>query len=129
MVALVASLVVGVIAGCSSAGGVQTVTVSAKDLAFDAKELTVQKGQPVKLVFNNGDTQLHDFSVDKIPADVKTHTEGHDMGAKKPDLHVSADAGKSGTVEFTPKEAGIYTFYCTVAGHKDAGMVGKLIVK
>ena len=53
------------------------------------------------------------------------------MGATNADqlpVHVAAAQGHEGTVTFTPTEAGTYEFYCTVAGHKASGMVGKLIV-
>jgi uncharacterized cupredoxin-like copper-binding protein len=123
-----------VLAGCSGSGGNDAnaviVNESMESLTFGQKELTVQKGQPVKLVVANKDGQLHDLSIDKIPAKVKEeHSDMHDMGGKMPDLHVSVDAGKTGEVTFTPTEAGTYTFYCTVPGHKDAGMQGKLVVK
>ena len=36
--------------------------------------------------------------------------------------------GDSLNVEFTPSTPGEYEFFCTVAGHKEAGMVGTLIV-
>ncbi|MBI5715993.1 MAG: cupredoxin domain-containing protein, partial [Chloroflexi bacterium] len=58
---------------------------------------------------------------------------GHDMGsggtAKEPQLHIAVAMGKSGTLEFTPTKAGTYEFFCTVAGHKEAGMKGTLVVK
>jgi uncharacterized cupredoxin-like copper-binding protein len=37
--------------------------------------------------------------------------------------------GQAGTLEFTPTKPGTYEFICTVPGHKEAGMVGALIVK
>jgi uncharacterized cupredoxin-like copper-binding protein len=36
---------------------------------------------------------------------------------------------QTSTLDFTPTKPGTYEFFCTVAGHKDAGMVGTLIVK
>ncbi|HYG57465.1 MAG TPA: plastocyanin/azurin family copper-binding protein [Symbiobacteriaceae bacterium] len=131
----VAALAAGVLlaaVGCSSAKQVDAVVmeVTAADMAFGSKEITVEKGKPVKLVFKNEDIQLHDLSVDKIDVKVQGgHNDGHDMGGKKPDLHLSADAGKNGEIIFTATEPGTYTFYCTVPGHKDAGMIGSLIVK
>lgn len=126
-------VVVGVLAGCGAGSGdpAKTVQVTAANMSFDTKELTLDKGKAVKLVFNNQDSQLHDFSIDKIPAKVKeSHSEGmHDMGATMPDVHTSADPGKTGEVEFTPTQSGTYVYYCTVPGHKDAGMQGTLIVK
>lgn len=128
-----AVVLVGVLAGCSSGSGskaaAETLELTAASMAFGAKEVTVQKGKTYKLVFKNNDAQEHDFAIDKIP--VKVEKEGHDSGhgASKAALHVHSEAGKAESVEFTPTEAGVYSFYCSIAGHKDAGMVGKLIVK
>jgi uncharacterized cupredoxin-like copper-binding protein len=44
-------------------------------------------------------------------------------------MHTAIEAGQESTLEFKATQAGTYTFYCTVAGHKEAGMMGKLIVK
>lgn len=128
---ILAIALVGMLAGCSgggkSAGPVETVDLTANNLAFGSKEITVEKGKTYKLVFNNSDNVEHDFAIDKIP--VKIEMEGHEGGhSKKADLHVHSDVGKTESVQFTPKEAGIYNFYCTIAGHKEAGMVGELIV-
>jgi hypothetical protein len=37
-------------------------------------------------------------------------------------------AGKPALGLFTPNKPGSYTFYCDVPGHREAGMVGTLIV-
>jgi uncharacterized cupredoxin-like copper-binding protein len=121
-----------VVAGCSKSGGPgEVITLKTEGYSFGQKELTLQKGKTYQLVLDNKDVQLHDFSIDKIAvkAEHGSDDHGHDMGGKQPDLHVAADAGKSGSVTFTPTATGTFDFYCTVAGHKEAGMVGKLIVK
>ncbi len=51
------------------------------------------------------------------------------MMADQPKLHVVAAAESRGTLTFTPTKPGQYEFYCTVAGHKEAGIVGVLTVK
>ncbi|MDF2626557.1 MAG: Cytochrome c oxidase, subunit copper domain [Symbiobacteriaceae bacterium] len=131
-VALAAAAMAALV-GCSSkaAGPAEVVTLKVEGYSFGQKEIALQKGKTYQLVLDNKDVQLHDFSIDKIAvkAEHANDNHGHDMGGKKPDLHVAADAGKSGTVTFTPTAAGSYTFYCTVDGHKDAGMVGKVVVK
>jgi len=124
---------VALLAGCSAKANTQAaaITVKIEKTAFGTKEIAVEKGKTYQLVLDNKDVQLHDFSIDKI--DVKLEhaaaEHGHDMGGKNPDLHVSADSGKTGTVTFTAAREGTYTFYCMVEGHKDLGMTGKLVVK
>jgi len=131
--AVVVSAALLVTVGCSgsgSSGSVRNVTILAESMSYNPKEFTLTKGEAVKLTFTNKDSQLHDFSIEKIAVKAKsTHNDGHDAGGKNPDLHLSADASKSGTLEFTPTEPGTYTYFCTVAGHKEAGMSGRLIVK
>jgi uncharacterized cupredoxin-like copper-binding protein len=117
------------LAGCTTGGTAQTVRLETNGMAFKTTHIEVEAGRPVKLEFVNADSVLHDFAVDTIP--VKVKEQGHDAHAhaKETDLHVSAAAAKTGTVEFTPLEPGTYPFYCTVDGHKEAGMVGELVVK
>lgn len=53
----------------------------------------------------------------------------HEMGMEGFALHIAADANTQAIIEFTPEEPGEYTFYCTVEGHRQAGMEGTLIVE
>ncbi|HLO02451.1 MAG TPA: cupredoxin domain-containing protein [Symbiobacteriaceae bacterium] len=117
------------LAGCASAGPAQEVRLETNAMTFNTNQIEVKAGRPVKLDLVNTDSVLHDFAIQKI--DVKVKAAGHDdhAHADTTDLHVSASAGKTGTVEFTPEAAGTYTYYCTVAGHRDAGMEGQLVVK
>lgn len=46
----------------------------------------------------------------------------------QPDLHAAAEAGQSATRQFTPTKPGAYEIVCTVAGRKEAGMTGTLVV-
>lgn len=135
VVPFLAVALVGVLAGCSSSTSTapaETIELTAANMAFGSKELTLEKGKTYKLVLKNTDSVEHDFAVTKIPIKVAKDghkDEGHGTGGTKADLHVHADAGKTEAVEFTVTEAGSYNFNCTVAGHKEAGMVGKVIVK
>lgn len=132
-IVLAAVVAVAALAGCgggaSKAPGV-TVELKAENMTWGSKELKLTKNQPVKLVLNNQDGVLHDFVIDKIPAKVEHSagaSHGHSASAKS-DLHVAAEAGKQGSVEFTPTKPGSYTYYCSEPGHKEAGMTGTLIV-
>ena len=107
-VGLVVSLAAAVYAGAAA----QKVTVVAKEFTYTPSKVTVKAGQPVQLVLDNKGVIEHDFVVDKLK--VK-------MGTIQP--------GKTGTVTFTPNAKGTFEFYCSVPGHKEAGMKGTLVVQ
>lgn len=122
---------VGLLAGCSSSNEVEMVL---RDMSFSKKEITFKQGVQSRLILNNRDKVVHDFNVDVIPVDVIALTispnSSHEHSSERePDLHVSVEPGEKGWVEFTALEAGTYTFYCTVDGHRMAGMEGTLIIK
>jgi uncharacterized cupredoxin-like copper-binding protein len=129
-----------VLAACgiaaSSTATIQKFTVTAREFAFDPMKLDVTSGQPVEITLQNKGAIEHDFSIQEIDlagaptatGAMHMHDGGH-MMSDQPKLHVAAAAGSQGTLTFTPMKAGQYQFYCTVAGHKEAGMVGVLTVK
>lgn len=128
------------LAACSAASTSQAdpvLTVKASGLKYQPALVEVTAGQPVRLTFENEDAMEHDLSVVEIPLTLMsadsdaTSMPGHDMSgmADVPDLHVAAGMGQNASVEFTPSKPGTYEFYCTVPGHKEAGMVGTLVVK
>lgn len=142
----------------SSDDGVRQITVAAlAELRFAPDDITVQAGEPVRLVLENIDeATLHDITFTDMPA-TDVHTEGgaqhemdngeatedgHDDGEEAEDgheevgaegkeaaVHVAVDPGETATVAFTPVQPGEYEFLCTVGGHADAGMVGTIIVE
>lgn len=127
------------LAACSSESTPAAVeqTITATDVAFDVTRFEATAGQPVKVTLQNEGALEHDFSILEIPHSGEPVVEGseegemeHDMGAmaEEPEIHVAAPAGGSGTVEFTPSEPGEYEFFCSVTGHRDAGMKGTLVV-
>ncbi|GGZ56973.1 hypothetical protein GCM10008101_08080 [Lysobacter xinjiangensis] len=75
-------------------------------------DLRVPEGKVVQINLVNGDGALHDIAVP-------------DFAAKSDQL---SDKGASTTIVFRATKAGTFEYYCTLPGHKAAGMVGKLIV-
>jgi uncharacterized cupredoxin-like copper-binding protein len=128
------TLVVGTLAACSSASSNQPVeiTLDVNSMIYQPSTIEVVAGQPVKLTFRNNDVVDHDFSIMEIPmTDMHQSDEpmaSHEM-ATEPELHMAVIMGQTGTIQFTPTTPGTYEFLCTFAGHKEAGMVGTLIVK
>jgi uncharacterized cupredoxin-like copper-binding protein len=126
-------------AGCSSGSDdsvpadAQRVAVTVGDaLLFDPRALTLQAGKPVALTVKNIGNTDHDFTVMEMDAtNVKnkidggeSHT-GHSMAGV-----VVGHPKKNGevTIQFTPTRPGTYEFYCSVTGHREAGMKGVLTV-
>jgi len=96
--------------------------------------MTVKVGESVQLTINNVGALEHDFVIEQIDAATKviqdSGSEKHHAhgAAENYDLHVSAQVGETSMIEFTVNEPGTYQFFCSVPGHKDAGMVGELTV-
>ena len=92
------------------ADGAREVEMTATDFAFDPDEITAEAGEDLAIVLTSEDL-LHDFTIDEL------------------DAHVAADRGETATGGFTADEAGTYTYYCSVPGHREAGMEGALTVE
>jgi uncharacterized cupredoxin-like copper-binding protein len=124
------------LAGCAGASGqpVTEITVEATDFAYNPIAITVPAGEPVTLTLTNKGAVEHDFVVDKINViDVETSDNGpaahHQMGGMPEyDLHFFAKAGDTAVLNFTALEPGTYEIFCSIEGHKEAGMIGELIV-
>jgi plastocyanin len=102
-------------AGGGSAGG-SALSFEADPegaLAYTTTEATASAGK-VTVEFNNPQTAPHDVAFED--------SGGEEVG--KTDL--ITDSSTSTTVDLKPGE---YTFYCTVPGHREAGMEGTLTVK
>lgn len=122
------------LAGCAAPAPQKTeITLVANEFKFEPTSITVTVGQPVTLTIKNKGTMEHDFVIEKINLkDVVQQASsmdmGHDMAGMNYDLHVATMGGESNVITFTPVEAGTYDFFCTVKGHKEAGMTGTLVV-
>lgn len=89
------------------------IRITARRFTFTPKEITVPKGQKVRLLLTALDVN-HGFAMDAFK--IRTKIEA---GAEDPTV-----------VEITPDKEGEYEFYCAVfCGGGHGGMKGKLIVK
>ena len=85
-------------------------TIESHDIFFQPTELEIPANQDVKILLPNLGASAHDFSIDELG------------------INVSLPAGETGEVTINAP-AGTYQFYCNVPGHKEAGMVGTLVVR
>jgi uncharacterized cupredoxin-like copper-binding protein len=108
--------------------------VEMSDFAYSPSSITLPAGQPVTLSLNNTGKIEHDFVVEAIDATTEVIQDNgsnahHAHGAEQNyDLHVSARPGETSIVQLTIAEPGTYKIICSVPGHKEAGMIGELIV-
>jgi len=72
----------------------------------------------------------------EVPANTKVSfqlmnsgTIEHDLTAKGLGLHLYVAAAKKSQEDVGPFTPGEYEIYCGIAGHREAGMVGKIVVK
>lgn len=121
--------------GCAGVSQPATeIIVEATDFSYDPVSITIPTDQPVTLTLQNMGKVEHDFVIDKINVtDVEASDTGpaahHQMGdAPEYDLHFFARAGETETLQFTALEPGTYEIFCSIEGHKEAGMIGELIV-
>ncbi len=101
-------------AGAEAAGPGGTIKVAADEsaLAYDTDSLEVDSGK-VEIDFDNPSSIGHDVDVEK---------DGEELGGTE----VIAQSEESVEVDLEP---GTYTFFCSVPGHREAGMEGTLTVK
>ncbi|MCH7745830.1 MAG: hypothetical protein IIC84_07155, partial [Chloroflexi bacterium] len=109
--------------------------VEGRHWGFDPEVIEIPVGRRVKLTLVNGGRAEHDVEVSGLMAEHieivggMAHSERLGGGGHEDDVVAAhAMAGAVSSVIFTPTMAGVYEFACTIPGHKEAGMVGKLIV-
>lgn len=108
-------------------GGGSALSLTMADISFDPTELSAPAGEEVTLELTNNGALEHDFSIDEIPVEYSLSGDAED--GDDWDLHASLPAGTSGSITMTVSEPGEYTFYCSVPGHREAGMEGTFTVE
>jgi uncharacterized cupredoxin-like copper-binding protein len=88
----------------------QAVEIELLDIQFEPNVVTIPANTDVTVSLPNTGVTLHNFSIDELNIDVDvqpSHTGSTTINAP----------------------AGTYQFYCDVPGHKEAGMIGTLVVQ
>ena len=109
----------------------RTITLTMTDtMRFTPDKLDIKQGETIKLVIKNNGTMLHEMVIG-TKKDLDEHAA---MMVKFPGMehdepymaHVAP--GKSGQIIWTFNKPGSFDFACLIAGHYQAGMVGKITV-
>lgn len=96
-----------------TAGAVEVAADPNGALAYQQDELSADAGT-VAIELTNESSVPHDVNVES--------QDGEDLGGTEV---ITSDTARA-EVELSP---GTYTFYCSVNGHRDAGMEGTLVVE
>jgi uncharacterized cupredoxin-like copper-binding protein len=118
------------IAGDATAG-IRTIRVSMSDrMRFVPDRINVRLGETVRLVVKNDGQLTHEFVIG-----TKKELDEHAALMKKfPNMEhdepymVHVAPGGTGEIVWTFNRAGDFDFGCLIAGHYEAGMVGKIKV-
>lgn len=91
------------------AADARRVEVVGDDFTFTPDEIAAEAGEPLAIALTSEDT-VHDLTIDEL------------------DVQVEADRGDTEVVGLQVDEPGSYTYYCSLPGHRSAGMEGTLTV-
>jgi uncharacterized cupredoxin-like copper-binding protein len=105
------------------------LNVRAFEWGFEPTALLLTQDETVTIQLQNDGRVLHNFKVADMPADVLVSDSTGPLSADEGEVFVGAEGGVLGIMELVPLEAGTYTFYCTIAGHRELGMEGTLTVE
>ena len=111
----------------------RTVDVTIADLAYSPASINAPRNGLLAVRLKNNGKLDHDFTIAKIDVDQAFHRDGPPpAGHEHMDtfaVHAAVAAGQQGELRLHLHAPGTYTFFCTVPGHREAGMTGTLIVE
>jgi nitrite reductase (NO-forming) len=87
-----------------------SVSITAAEFKFSPNSIEAQVGQKVTLTLQNSGVVEHDVTIPSAG------------------FSLLARAGQTATGEFTFDKPGVFDFFCSIPGHKDAGMKGSLTI-
>jgi plastocyanin len=92
--------------------GAPEIEILGNEFKFLPDTLTLTQGEPVTLIFTNDGIIEHNIVIDELEFSMDVHEPGETYKAT-----------------LIPEKTGTFIYYCSVPGHKDAGMLGTLIVE
>ena len=109
----------------------RTVNITMSDsMRFTPNKIEVKQGETIKIVVKNEGKQLHEFVIgtkQELDEHAALMVKFPNMEHDEPYMaHVGV--GKTGEIVWTFNKAGDFDFACLIAGHYQAGMVGKIAV-
>jgi uncharacterized cupredoxin-like copper-binding protein len=109
----------------------RTITFTMSDkMRFEPSKIAVRQGETIRFIARNEGKIMHEFVLGTMK-ELKEHAEQMKKfpGMEHDEPYMAHVApGKTGEIVWQFTKAGEFDFACLIAGHFDAGMVGKIIV-
>lgn len=107
------------------------IVIEMGDRFYQPMKIEVKRGEQVRFVLRNGGHEDHEFLLATTEANLK-HAEAM---RKNPGMEHDEPNGiqlapkKSGEIVWKFTKAGTFEFSCLIAGHREDGMTGTVVVK
>ena len=96
-----------------------------RDIAYGAEELRAPAGSVFAIEFRNRGVIEHDFTIEEYSGDASDIARGDERF----DVHVLLKRGEEETLLLRVPDSGTISFFCSVAGHREVGMEGVLVIE
>jgi uncharacterized cupredoxin-like copper-binding protein len=100
------------------------------ELKFFPSDIQFEAGKPYKLLLDNPSPVKHYFtSKDFADASWTKKVQAGKVEVKGAIHELELQSGAAAQWVLTPMKSGTYELHCSIPGHAEAGMVGKIVVK
>ena len=109
----------------------QSLAIEMADVKFSVGAISAKSGEVVEITLANKGSIEHDFSIATLPGEKAFRVGGKDiaLGHGGSEAHAHLKASAKGVLRLRASSPGTYEFFCSVTGHKGAGMKGTLAVQ
>lgn len=110
----------------------ETVSITLTEYAYSPSTLVFQKDAPYKLEIINKGTTKHYFTAQNFFTAIATRkVQSNTDGEIKAPYFLALEVypGRQLDLYFIPVKTGTYDLLCTIEGHSEKGMVGKIEIK
>ena len=109
----------------------RTIEVAMSEMAYAPARIEVKRGEQVRFVIRNTGADEHEFllaTTEENLKHAKAMMENPQMEHDEPN-GVRLAAKKSAEIFWKFTQAGTFEYSCLIPGHREAGMVGQIVVK
>jgi uncharacterized cupredoxin-like copper-binding protein len=103
------------------------ITIGTSELNYLPNAITIKKGEKVTVILENMDEIEHDLELETDNVQIFSTNQQHNHNDNNL-VHIHAQPKSKSEIVFAVLEKGNFVFKCTIPGHDEAGMHGKIKV-